>query len=190
MEGIDQAVEYLWAGEVVGVPTDTVYGIAADPHQPAAVAALFTLKGRSDTKPIGILVADVEVALTMVSLPLYAVEWTRVYWPGSLTLVAKSNAMLPKGVGDRRRRSVGVRVPDHPVTQALLKAFGPLAVTSANLAGGPETVDESAARTTLGDRVPFYLPGNCPGAFASTVVDVTRHKPRILRAGPIDLFLP
>jgi len=189
MEGIDQAVQYLRAGEVVGVPTDTVYGVAADPHHPAAVAALFILKGRRDTKPIGLLVADVEVALAMVALPLYAVEWTRVYWPGSLTLVAKSNSTLPEGVGDRRRRSVGVRVPDHPVTLSLLQAFGPLAVTSANLAGGPETLDESAARITFGDRVPFYLRGTCPGATASTVVDVTRHRPRILRAGPIDLGL-
>lgn len=187
MEGIDRAIALLRAGEVVGLPTDTVYGIAADPHQAEAVAALFSVKARPDTKPIGLLVADVESARSVVALPLYALEWIETYWPGPLTLVARSLSRLPVGVGDRRRRSVGVRVPDHPVALALLRAFGPLAVTSANEAGGPETTDDSAARLTLGDRVPLYLPGRCPAAVASTVVDVTRHKPRILRAGPINL---
>jgi L-threonylcarbamoyladenylate synthase len=189
MEGIDQAVGHLRSGEVVGVPTDTVYGIAADPHQPAAVELLFSLKGRRGTKPIGVLLADRDAARSMVMLPLYALEWTERFWPGPLTLVARSMASLPVGVGDRRRRSVGVRVPDHSLTLALLQAYGPLAVTSANRAGGSETLNDSDARSTLGDLVPYYLRGDCPGALASTVVDVTRDKPRILREGPLDLGL-
>jgi tRNA A37 threonylcarbamoyladenosine synthetase subunit TsaC/SUA5/YrdC len=84
---------------------------------------------------------------------------------------------------------VGVRVPKHPVTLELLDAAGVLAVTSANLAGERESLNDVEAAAALGDRVPFYLPGICPGAVASTVVDVSRATPRILRPGPLELDL-
>jgi tRNA threonylcarbamoyl adenosine modification protein (Sua5/YciO/YrdC/YwlC family) len=172
---------------VVGVPTDTVYGIAADPRAEEAVATLFALKGREPGKPIGILVAGIDEAQELVDLPLYALDWADRHWPGPLTLVAGSRRPLPPGVGDRARNTVGIRVPDHPLTLALLTAFGPLAVTSANRAGGSETLDETEAAATLGTAVTLYLPGRCPGPVASTVVDVTRARPRILRRGPLTL---
>lgn len=187
MDAIEQAAALLRDGKVVGIPTDTVYGVAADPLQPEAVSYLFELKGRELTKPIGILVAKVDEARSLVQLPLYALDWSERYWPGPLTLVAHPMSPLPVGVGDAERNTVGIRVPDHPVTLALLEAFGPLAVTSANPAGGAETLDEIAAAASIGDVVPFYLPGRCPGAVASTVVDVTGGTARILRAGPLDL---
>lgn len=190
MTDIERAVKLLRAGAVVGIPTDTVYGVAADPFQPEAVRSLFHLKGRNLDKPIGILLADVDEARSLVELPLYALAWSERYWPGPLTLVAHPLSPLPEGVGDATRNTVGVRVPDHPVTLALLEAFGPLAVTSANPAGGAETLDDESATASLGSTVPFYLPGTCPGAVASTVVDVTGGKARILREGPLRLETP
>lgn len=187
IEATERAVGILRSGEVVGTPTDTVYGIAADPGRADAVARLFALKGRRETQPIGILGADADEIGAWVELPLYALEWAEQFWPGPLTLVARALRPLPEGVGDRRRRTVGVRVPNHPVTLELLEAAGVLAVTSANLAGAPETLNDAEAAAALGDRVPFYLPGTCPGAVASTVVDVSRAKPRILRPGPVEL---
>jgi L-threonylcarbamoyladenylate synthase len=187
IEATERAVGILRSGEVVGTPTDTVYGIAADPSRADAVARLFALKGRRETKPIGILGADADEIGAWVELPLYALEWAEQFWPGPLTLVARALRPLPEGVGDRRRRTVGVRVPNHPVTLELLEAAGVLAVTSANPAGAPETLNDAEAAAALGDGVPFYLPGTCPGAVASTVVDVSRAKPRILRPGPLEL---
>jgi tRNA threonylcarbamoyl adenosine modification protein (Sua5/YciO/YrdC/YwlC family) len=186
---IEQAVAYLQAGRVIGVPTDTVYGLAVDPQQPSAVEALFALKERDRDKPVGLLVADHLTAATWVELPDYAAPWTDRYWPGPLTLVGHPRRSLPEGVGDHQRHTVGIRVPDHPVIHELLVAFGPLAVTSANRSGGTETLDHQAARTVIGEAVVFYLPGRCPGAVASTVVDVTGEAPRVLRAGPLDLGL-
>ena len=189
MSPLEIAVTHLRAGRVVGVPTDTVYGLAVDPLQPLAVEALFELKGRDRSKPVALLVADLATAAAWVQLSEYAASWAERYWPGPLTLVAHPRRPLPDGVGDHQRHTVGIRVPDHPVIQQLLVAFGPLAVTSANPSGGEETLDHQAARAALGDTVAFYLPGNCPGTVASTVVDVTAARPRLLRKGPLDLGL-
>jgi tRNA threonylcarbamoyl adenosine modification protein (Sua5/YciO/YrdC/YwlC family) len=188
-EPIQRAAALIRSGAVVGTPTDTVYGIAADPDQVVAVNLLFELKGRKETKPIGILGASAGEFRSWVELPLYALEWAEQFWPGPLTLVARALRALPPGIGDRRRRTVGVRVPKHPVTLELLNATGVLAVTSANLSGAPETLSDVEAAAALGDRVPFYVPGICPGALASTVVDVSRPRPRLLRPGPLVLDL-
>ena len=185
----DEIAVALGRGEVVGIPTDTVYGIAADPNSRTAVGRLFAIKGRADSKPVGLLVADLDTALDVVALPGYALEWARLYWPGPLNLVAVSRSVLPEGVGDAGRGTVGVRVPDHLTTRAILAAFGPLAVTSANRSGGPETLDEAEARGALGDLIDLYVPGRCPGAISSTTVDVTGPKPVLLRKGPLDLGL-
>jgi tRNA threonylcarbamoyl adenosine modification protein (Sua5/YciO/YrdC/YwlC family) len=187
MDPIQQAVELLRRGEVVGMPTDTVYGLAADPHQPGAIERLFTIKGRDAAKPIGLLVASVEDARAMVALPLYALAWSERHWPGPLTMVARALEPLPLGLGDPARNTVGVRVPDHPIALALLESYGPLAVTSANRAGGEETTNDKAARAILSAEVGFFVPGSCPGTVASTVVDVTDGKARILRQGPLVL---
>jgi tRNA threonylcarbamoyl adenosine modification protein (Sua5/YciO/YrdC/YwlC family) len=177
------------SGAVVGIPTDTVYGIAADPRNPIAVGRLFSIKERSEGKPVGLLVADIDSALEMVELPEYAVEWTRSFWPGPLNLVGVARFELPEGVGDRSRGTVGVRVPNHVTTREILSAFGPLAVTSANRSGAQETLDDTAARAALGDLVDMYVAGRCPGAVSSTTIDVTGLKPVLLRQGPLDLGL-
>ncbi|HKX75765.1 MAG TPA: L-threonylcarbamoyladenylate synthase, partial [Acidimicrobiia bacterium] len=140
MNPLQLALTHLREGRVVGVPTDTVYGLAADPLQPLAVEALFELKGRDRSKPVGLLVADASTAQAWVQLPEYAVPWAERFWPGPLTLVGHPRRTLPEGVGDHQRHTVGVRVPDHPVIRQLLEAWGPLAVTSANRSGEAETL--------------------------------------------------
>ncbi|MPZ53422.1 MAG: peptide chain release factor N(5)-glutamine methyltransferase [Acidimicrobiia bacterium] len=183
----DRAVRAVGAGEVIGVPTDTVYGIAVDPTDENAVGELFRLKARSAQKPIGILLADVQQALDLVELPPYARDLAETHWPGALTLVAPSRNPLPTGVGDPERDTLGVRVPEHLHFQKVLAETGPLAVTSANPSGGHDVVDDVEARTVFGEVVSVYVPGLSAHRAGSTVVDVTDNKPIVLREGPISI---
>jgi tRNA threonylcarbamoyl adenosine modification protein (Sua5/YciO/YrdC/YwlC family) len=183
---ISEAVEVIRAGGVVGVPTDTVYGIGVDPNDEESVGRLYELKGRPSGRPIGVLVASVAQAALIGDLSGAAAELASRHWPGPLTVVVRSRVVLPEWVGDRHTRSVGIRVPDHPVALALLEVAGPLAVTSANLSGDQESLSDVEARKVFGDRV-FYLTGTSPGGRASTVVDCTGDRPVLLRPGPVVL---
>jgi len=180
-----QAVAALQKGAVVGMPTDTVYGLAADPFSEQAVAALFALKGRPAVKPIPLLAASVEHAARLGRFEGAALAAARAHWPGALTLVVPRAAGLPDWVGDPVRGSVGLRVPDHPAALALLAASGPLAVTSANRSGEAPAADATTARAMFGSRVAAYLPGAGAKSAPSTVVDFTGPTPRVLRLGPV-----
>ncbi len=180
---LERIVSFLSAGEVVGLPTDTVYGIAADPTSKSAVGKLFAIKGRGLGKPIGLLVGSRAEAAELVHLPSYALEWAERHWPGPLNLVATPLVNLEIGTRD----SLAVRVPAHETTLAILGAFGPLAVTSANRSGEAESLTDLAARELLGDEVALYVPGECPGGQASTTVDVRGAGPTLLRRGPLRL---
>ena len=182
---IESAVEAVRAGKIVGIPTDTVYGIGVDPLNETAVARLFDLKGRPENKPLGLLVANIAQAKMVGEIAGRAEELAIAHWPGALTLVVTPRVILGDWVGDAQRRTVGVRVPDHPVALELLEACGPLAVTSANRSGGVEARDDSEARSTFGDEIAVYLPGAAPGGEASTVVDATGAAPVVLRQGPV-----
>ncbi len=179
------AVEAVRAGAVVGLPTDTVYGIGVDPLNGSAVTRLFDLKGRPEHKPIGLLVASVEQARMVGEIEGVAAELAAAHWPGALTLVVTPRVILANWVGDAQRSTVGIRVPDHPVALELLAVSGPLAVTSANHSGGAEARDDVEARATFGEGVAVYLPGVAPGGEASTVVDATGARLAVLREGPI-----
>jgi tRNA threonylcarbamoyl adenosine modification protein (Sua5/YciO/YrdC/YwlC family) len=180
------AVEVIRAGGVVGVPTDTVYGIGVDPGNEEAIGRLFELKGRPAGRPIGVLVASIEQASAIGDITGRAGELAEEHWPGPLTLVVRSKTVLPDWVGDRDAGTVGVRIPDHPVTLALLQVVGPLAVTSANVSGGPETMNDVEARKVFGDAV-FYVEGSSRGGRASTVVDMTGEGLVVLRQGPVEI---
>lgn len=182
---IEAAVAALRRGEVVGVPTDTVYGLAADPHHEAAMAALYALKGRPGRKPIAILAASAAQAGTVAELGPEAEAAALRHWPGALTLVLRRRTVMPAWVGDPEGRTVGVRVPDHPVALDLLARAGPLAVTRANRAGAPAARTDVEAQAVFGDDVAVYLPGECPEEEGSTVVDLTATPPRVLRLGPV-----
>ncbi len=182
---IAAAVAAIRAGEVVGVPTDTVYGIGADPLNEAAVGRLYELKGRPANKPIGLLVATVGQAREIGQISDAAAELADLHWPGALTLIVTPRVVLANWVGDRQSDTVGIRVPDHEITRELLIRAGPLAVTSANLSGGEEARNDRQAREIFGEGVAVYLEGECPGGEASTVVDATGSELTLIREGPI-----
>jgi glutamate racemase len=177
---IGDAVEALRAGLVVGVPTDTVYGIGVDPRNPNAVAALADLKGRVPGRPFPVLVASIDQAFTLGTFNASARRLASDHWPGPLTLVVPATGVVPGSEG-----TIGLRIPDHPAALALLETAGPLAVTSANLSGGGEAHDDRQARAIFGRKVAVYLEGHSPGGVASTVIDCTAASPAILRTGPV-----
>ena len=184
---LERAIAAIRNGEIVGLPTDTVYGIGADPMSENAVAGLFELKGRPVNRPVGLLVASLEQAGAIGEIDGVAAALAVEHWPGALTLVVVPRVILADWVGDAQRRTVGLRVPDHPITLELLTEVGPLAVTSANLSGGSESLSDEDARAVFGDRVPVYVVGRSPGGESSTVVDVTGDKIVVLRQGPVPI---
>ena len=182
---IVEALQAVAAGLVIGLPTDTVYGVAVDPVNPDAVARLFELKGRPAAKPIGLLAASLEQVEEVAEISDKAAELARHHWPGGLTIIVIPKVVMADWVGDAQRRTIGVRVPDHAVAVELLEQSGPLAVTSANLSGGPEAMNDDEARSVFGDRVAVYVRGVAPGGTASTVVDATGDELVVLREGPV-----
>jgi tRNA threonylcarbamoyl adenosine modification protein (Sua5/YciO/YrdC/YwlC family) len=181
-----EAVRVLAAGGIVGLPTDTVYGLAVAPESEAAVARLFDLKHRPPGKPIALLAADMESAGSFVEITPSVREIVTRHWPGALTVILTPKRSLPAWVGHPATRSVGVRVPDHPRLRRLLELAGPLAVTSANLAGEQPAITENDARAVFADQVDLYLPGTSDGGEASTVIDMSTGTYRLVRPGPID----
>lgn len=183
MTQLEQAARAVERGEVVGVPTDTVYGIGVDPWNEEAVAKLYELKGRPEHKPIGLLAASAEQAAEVADLT--PARRLLDLWPGGVTFVVRPRVLIPDWLGDSALGTVGIRVPDNETLRRLLARTGPLAVTSANRSGQADTLDDATARRVFGDRVAVYLPGRCPGGLGSTVVDLTEGQPRVLREGPV-----
>lgn len=184
---IDEAVAAIFAGLVVGMPTDTVYGIGVDPFDFDAVGRLYEMKGRPEHKPVGVLVASLGQAAEIGHLADDAATLAERHWPGALTLIVAPKVVMADWVGDKQRRTIGIRVPDHDVARSLLERSGPLAVTSANESGGPETMSDLEARAVFGDRVAVYLEGVAPGGEASTVVDATGSRLTVVRGGPVQI---
>ena len=178
------ALAALREGEPVAVPTDTVYGLAADAADADAVHRLFELKGRPAERRIAVLVADQSSAESLVLLTPQARRLAQCYWPGPLTLVADRAPGAPSHLGGDA--TIGVRVPDDEVVRAIAASHGPLAVTSANLHGAP-TPSTAAGVAELFPTLSLAIDaGPRPGA-SSTVVDVTGTTPVVLREGPISL---
>lgn len=182
---LEAALSALRRGEVVGVPTDTVYGLAVDPMSPAAVNSLFALKGRGEHLPLAVLAASAAQCGRLVEIPEEQSRLLEQHWPGPLTAVLRSKAPLAPLVGDPERGTLAVRIPDHPLLLELLARSGPLAVTSANRSGLPPSRSAAEARAALGAGVAVYLEGECPGGEPSTVADLTRSPPAVLREGPV-----
>ena len=185
-EGIKAAVTALGNGELAVVPTDTVYGVAADAFKPDAVAALLAAKGRGRQMPPPVLVGSRRAAFALVEdISSSASDLIDEFWPGGLTLVFRSSRSLVWDLGDTRG-TVAVRMPLHPVTLGLLKESGPLAVSSANISGSAPATTADDAESQLGDAISVYLDGGpCPDEIPSTIVDVTGPVPKLLRSGVI-----
>ena len=182
---IEAAVAALRSGEIVGIPTDTLYGLGADPYRQDALEAIFVLKGRPQVKPLAILVASIEQAIGLAMFTDRALDLADEHWPGALTLVVPRLEATPEWLGNKERRTIGLRCPDHPKALDLLEASGPIAVTSANVSGQSAALSDAEARALFGDAVAFYLEGRAPGGRASTIMDLTEPEPLVLREGPV-----
>lgn len=179
------AARAIKRGEIVGVPTDTVYGIAADLYDEAALDRLYAIKGRADGKPIAVLVASLEQGLSLGAMTDRALDLAEKHWPGAVTLVVPRLDTAPSWLGDLKRRTVALRCPDHPVALALLEITGPLVVTSANRADGSPALSAGEAEEIFATEVLTYLPGDAGGGEPSTLVDLTQPQEVILRSGPV-----
>ncbi|MEK2471678.1 MULTISPECIES: L-threonylcarbamoyladenylate synthase [Streptomyces] len=184
--GLREAASAVRRGELVVLPTDTVYGIGADAFSPEAVGDLLEAKGRGRGMPTPVLVGSPNTLHGLVTeFSEQAWELVDAFWPGALTLVAKHQPSLTWDLGETRG-TVAVRMPLHPVAIELLTEFGPMAVSSANLTGHPSPQDCDAAQEMLGDSVSVYLDaGPTPAAVPSSIVDVTGKVPVLLREGAI-----
>ncbi len=186
-DAIASALKVLHQGGLVAFPTDTVYGVGALAFDEVAVQSVYAAKGRSEEKAIPVLLGDpADLDQVAASLPETAHRLAQRFWPGPLTLVVFKQKTLPAAVSPTE--TVGVRVPDHPVARTLLRASGPLAVTSANISGQPSPCTAREVLAQLGGRVPLIIDGGrTPGGVPSTVLDCTKPDPVILRAGPLGL---
>ena len=187
MSDIPRAVQLLRQGELVALPTETVYGLGADALNPDAVAKIFAAKGRPSDHPLIVHLADAGQIMTWArEVPKDAIALARAFWPGPLTLILKKEEGVPDLVTGGQD-TVGLRVPDHPVALELLRAFGSgVAAPSANRFGriSPTTADH--VRQELGSRVALILDGGaCKVGLESTIVDLSRGVPVILRPGAI-----
>jgi tRNA threonylcarbamoyl adenosine modification protein (Sua5/YciO/YrdC/YwlC family) len=184
--GLREAASAVRRGELVVLPTDTVYGIGADAFSSEAVADLLDAKGRGRAMPTPVLIGSPNTLHGLVTdFSELAWELVDAFWPGALTLVARHQPSLQWDLGDTRG-TVAVRMPLHPVAIELLTEVGPMGVTSANLTGHPAPEDCDAAQSMLGDAVSVYLDGGpTPGNVPSSIVDVTGEVPVLLRAGAI-----
>jgi L-threonylcarbamoyladenylate synthase len=187
-DGLKAAALALRTGELVVMPTDTVYGVAADAFHPAAVNSLLAAKGRGRDMPSAVLVGTVRAASALIEeLGPYGKDLIDEFWPGALTLVFRASRTLNWDLGETRG-TVAVRMPLHPLALELLKETGPLAVSSANRTGSPSALTAPDAQAQLGDAVSVYLDGgSCDGDVPSTIVDLTGGMPRLLRAGAVSV---
>ena len=192
LTGMRQAKVAIGRAELAVIPTDTVYGIAADAFNAKAVQALLDAKGRDRTAPPPVLIAKTETMQALAAnVPSVAMDLAEAFWPGALTLVLKAQPSLTWDLGETRG-TVALRVPDHKIARALLEETGPLAVSSANLTGQPAAVTAQQAADYFQDRVPVYLDaGNSPKGEASTILDLSSFSEdgeiRCLRQGAISL---
>jgi tRNA threonylcarbamoyl adenosine modification protein (Sua5/YciO/YrdC/YwlC family) len=186
--GIAAAIEAVKNGELVVLPTDTVYGIGADAFTPYAVTALLNAKGRGRNVPPPVLVGSRHTLDGLVfTLPSVARDLVAAFWPGALTIVVEHSPSLQWDLGETSG-TVAVRMPLHPVALEVLRETGPMAVSSANKHGQPAAVTAGEARDQLGYAVRAYLEaGPCPDPVPSTIVDLTGDIPRVLRKGAIPL---
>ncbi len=188
-ETYQQAAALLKAGKLLAFPTETVYGLGVDARNPDAIKKLFAAKQRAATHPLALLIGDAaELTQWADAIPPLAWVLAEKYWPGPLTLVLPRAA----GVSDLLtggHPTIGLRVPSHPVVLNLLKTFGSaIANSSANLSGQPSLTTAAQVNASLGKQIDMLLAEDAGcGDLASTVLDLTQTRPKLLRAGPINV---
>ncbi len=179
---ISIAEEALRSGDIIGIPTDTVYGLAADPWYSGAADRLFRVKGRPRNVELPLFVADIDSAMRVATaVSPVAIRLMEAFWPGGLTIVLPRRTDVDADLGEEDA-TIGLRCPAHPVPLALCRRFGPYATTSANRHGeSPATTAQALAAGLSG--VELVLDGGVCDQTASTVVDCTGDQPRLLRDG-------
>lgn len=188
-DALQEAATWIRRGGVIAIPTDTLYGLAADPFNARAVARVFAIKGRMADRALPLIAADVDQVLAHVGrLSPPAGRLAERFWPGPLTVLLAAPPALAADVSGGTG-SVGVRVPADAIARAVCAGAGrPVTATSANLSGQPATNDPDAVERMLGDAVDFLLDaGLTPGGQPSTIVDLAGGVPRLVRAGAITL---
>lgn len=184
---IQYALDVLRNDGLVAFPTDTVYGLAAPVNNVDSIDRLYIVKGRNSTKAIAVLLGEPDhLDQVAVNLSESAQKVAQHFWPGPLTMIVPRHPTLPDVLAPLP--TIGVRVPNHPVALALLKAAGPLAVTSANISGKSNAMTAKQVLKQLKGRIHLIIDGGrTPGGVPSTVIDCTTPEPVILREGPITL---
>ena len=183
---IKKGVKILKKGGVIAFPTDTVYGLWADAFNSTAVEKIYEIKNRPKYQQFPLLIADVK-QLTDLAEPIPEIAWflARRFWPGGLTMVLSKKDSVPAYLASES--TIAIRVPNHPVCQALIQHLGdPIIGTSANISGRPAALTAEEIRQQMGREIDLIINGGkCPGGKESTVVDVTHEPPMILRQGII-----
>jgi L-threonylcarbamoyladenylate synthase len=182
---IHYAAELIQRGQVVGVPTDTFYGLAADPFNLAAIEEIFQVKGRPDDRALPVLVNSIEQAISLArDVPPLFLTLAQKFWPGALTLLVDASHKLPLKITANKGR-VALRWPSSAVVGALIEHLrSPVTGTSANISGHPSCSNADDLMMQLGDRLPLILDAGETGALlSSTIVDLTDGNWRIVREG-------
>jgi L-threonylcarbamoyladenylate synthase len=183
---LEQILSFLRAGGVIGFPTDTAYGLGADPYNEKAVRRIFEIKGRAETKPILLLVNSIAMAHRVAYLSKTALDLAERFWPGPLTMILPARPGIPSTV-TAGTETVGLRWADAAFADRLLEAFSqPITATSANRSGMPSTISITELREQLGESVEILIDGGeLPTRGGSTLLDLTATPARLLREGPI-----
>lgn len=187
VQQIEKAAEIVKKGGVVAFPTDTVYGLGANPFIKEAVDRIYAIKQRPRHLPLPVLLADESrIDEVVASVPGIALLFMKRFWPGALTIVLPKAASFPGSV-IAGENTVAVRIPHHEVTLALIRKAGvPIIGTSANLSSKPSALTAKEVEEQLGSAVDVIVDGGrCPGGVESTVVDLTGQSPVILRQGAV-----
>jgi L-threonylcarbamoyladenylate synthase len=185
---IEQAIKLLKAGEIIAFPTDTVYGVGADPFNEKAVDRIFTAKKRPRDKPFQVLISNQSHIESITESQLEIInELASEFWPGALTMVVPARENFPRWV-TCGLDTVGVRMPANKIALELIEAFGPIAATSANISGFPDPVNAREVIEYLGGSLPLIIDGGpTPGNIPSTVMDISVNPPVVLRHGKLTI---
>ncbi|MCY4402934.1 MAG: L-threonylcarbamoyladenylate synthase [Candidatus Poribacteria bacterium] len=183
---VKKAVDCIKSGGIIAIPTDTVYGVGADPFNVEAVQKLYTIKGRPEDKPIPLVLGTVEdVKQVAQNLTGYFYHLTEKFWPGGLTIVVEAKNLLPQLTAGGT--TVGLRIPNQLILLEILQKFGsPLAITSANISGQPAATSPDEFGEELTSKIDYIVDdGKTPGPIPSTVYDISVSPPQVRREGVI-----
>jgi L-threonylcarbamoyladenylate synthase len=184
--GLEQILTFLRMGGVIAFPTDTAYGLGADPFNEAAVQRIFEIKGREETKPILLLVNSIAMANSIADLSERALALAERFWPGPLTMVVPARSTVP-AIVTAGTGTIGIRWPNAAFATRLMDAFDrPITATSANRTGMPSAVTVAEVREQLENSLDLIVDGGTlPARGGSTLLDLTENPARLLREGPI-----